>query len=83
MSHQEMVLVFSVQVKGIVPLENTWCYTTLTTHEQYQTQSPNFFRVLLYLTIHIPKNTEKKIHTQYMNRTLSKEECSRSEQVQW
>jgi hypothetical protein len=61
-SHQEMVLVFSLQVGRVVPLENTWWCATLTTPEQHQIQSPNFFRAFTRLDINTPRNTKKCTH---------------------
>ncbi len=64
-----MLLVFSLQVGGVVPLENTWWCATLTTHEEHKIQSPNLFRAFTKLNLKTPRNT-KKMHTQYMNWTV-------------
>jgi hypothetical protein len=56
------VLVFSLQVGHVVPLENTWWCATLTTHEQHQMQSPNFFRAFTKLDINTPRNKKMYIY---------------------
>jgi hypothetical protein len=74
-SHQEVVIVSSLQARGVVPLENTlWCIT-FTIHEQHKTLKHIFFRAFIKLDICISKkhNFFKYIYIYtYTNRTFSK-----------
>ncbi len=80
-SHEEVVFISGLQAGGVVPLESTWACATLTTHKQHWTKSPNAFRASLNLT-YTSSKTQNKIHTQYMNRALPKEESFEYKQVQ-
>ncbi len=80
-SHQEVMFISSLQAGGVVPLESTRPCATLTAHKQHWTKSPNAFRASVNLTYTYSK-TQNKIHTQYMNRALPKEESFEYKQVQ-
>jgi len=64
LDHQEVVLIFSLQVGGVDPLESTKWHVTFTIHDNSK-QNTLIFCLKCFsfmVNIYIPRSTQKKIY---------------------